>query len=358
MRKNLSSFALLCLSCIVYSAYAYDFSAVNADNTVIYYNYMPDSLSVKVTCHNDSEIQYSGAVVIPDTVVFQDVSYPVVEIDSSAFAGDFGLTSVVMPNSITAIGNSAFSSCRNMASITLSDNLTRIGTNAFFSCNKITSLVLPESLTELGEGALSYCETLRNITLPSQMTSIPYEAFRNSGLTNITLDNISVIGERAFLSCGSLEKIWLGNQVDSIKDYAFGLCLALKEIHIDMATPPIINNLTFYNINKSACVVYVPQGAVDTYKTTSLWADFPNIVEEGSDGIRSISADHAQIVPVSGGIRIDSKTAAKITVFDIGGRQIYRSVSDGKSIVPLQQGVYLVQVQNDEGVGLQKIIVY
>ena len=57
------------------------------------------------------EAGYSGDIVIPETVVNQNVSYKVTCIDASAFAKCASLTSVAIPNSVTTIGCYAFAHC-------------------------------------------------------------------------------------------------------------------------------------------------------------------------------------------------------------------------------------------------------
>ena len=50
------------------------------------------------------------------------------------------LTSVTIPDSVTAIGNSAFSSCSNLTSITIPDSVTSIGRMAFYDCDSLTDV--------------------------------------------------------------------------------------------------------------------------------------------------------------------------------------------------------------------------
>ena len=54
---------------------------------------------------------YSGSVVIPETVIYNGISYHVTGIAASAFAYSSNLTSLSIPVTITSIGNEAFSGC-------------------------------------------------------------------------------------------------------------------------------------------------------------------------------------------------------------------------------------------------------
>ena len=76
----------------------------------IYYNLnsWSDVKTAEVTSNPD---KYSGDIVIPSTVTYNDVTYSVTSIDVRAFQECGGLTSVVIPESVTYIGESAFSGC-------------------------------------------------------------------------------------------------------------------------------------------------------------------------------------------------------------------------------------------------------
>ena len=53
---------------------------------------------------------------------------------ASAFYGCSGLTSVVIPNSVTSIGSSAFSGCYRLTSVEIPNSVTSIGSSAFSGC--------------------------------------------------------------------------------------------------------------------------------------------------------------------------------------------------------------------------------
>ena len=54
---------------------------------------------------------YSGEVVIPESVVYEGAAYSVTSIGGSAFSDCRGLTSIEIPNSVTSIGDKAFYGC-------------------------------------------------------------------------------------------------------------------------------------------------------------------------------------------------------------------------------------------------------
>lgn len=94
---------------------------------------------------------YSGYIVIPSSVVYNDVTYSVTGIDESAFEGQ-EISSVSIPESVTSIGNSAFGAS-NLTEITIPNSVTSIGSRAFAQCSHLTSVTIPESVLTIGENA-------------------------------------------------------------------------------------------------------------------------------------------------------------------------------------------------------------
>ena len=70
-------------------------------------------------------------VVIPSSIEYESVAYPVTAIGNDAFKGFTSLTGINIPDSVTSIGDSAFYNCTGLKTITIPDSVTSIGNNAF-----------------------------------------------------------------------------------------------------------------------------------------------------------------------------------------------------------------------------------
>ena len=80
-------------------------AAVEIDG--IYYNLTTGETNTASVTSNPNK--YSGEVVIPASVTYNEVTYSVTSIGDYAFDTCISLTSVTIPNSVISIGEEAFS---------------------------------------------------------------------------------------------------------------------------------------------------------------------------------------------------------------------------------------------------------
>ena len=277
--------------------YAHDIEVENADGVIIYYVYTNNNTELAVSYYGTSisysNNEYSGDVVIPESVTYNGIKYSVTSIGSYAFSGCSGLTSVTIPNSVTSIGNQAFDGCTGLTSVTIPNSVTSIGEYAFYNCSSLTSVTIPNSVTSIGSEAFEYCSGLTSITIPNSVSSIGSEAFSGcSGLTSIVVvsgntfydsrnncnaiiekatgtlilgcqttiipNGVTSIGNGAFLDCSGLTSVTIPNSVTNIGGSAFFSCDNLTSVTIGNSVTSIGNDafyhckgLTYVNIPNS-----------------------------------------------------------------------------------------------------------
>lgn len=119
-----------------------------------------------------------------------------------------------------------FCNCTNLTSITIPESVTAIEKCAFYGCIELTSIIIPNSVTSIGIYAFAFCNGLTSIKIPNSVTLIRGRSFMCcSGLTSITIpESVISIGEEAFEGCRGLTSITIPNSVTSIEDCAFGFC--------------------------------------------------------------------------------------------------------------------------------------
>lgn len=131
-------------------------------------------------------------------------------------------TVVVIPSKINGftvetIGHGAFERSA-VTSVTIPDSVTAIHDRAFANCSQLTNISIPNSVTSIGFSAFEHCTSLKSITLPSSLRSI---------------------SEALFFCCSQLTTIHIPDSVLSIQDYAFENCISLETIHIPVSVTSI-----------------------------------------------------------------------------------------------------------------------
>ena len=272
------------------------------------------------SCHN-----LTGEFVIPNSVTY---------IGANAFYNCNSLTSIIIPDGITSIEEGVFDWCSSLETINIPNSVETIGNWAFNGCTSLTNLVFPSSLTSIGYEAFSDCRSLSGtLEIPMLVTSIEDEAFRNcTSLTGLVLpENLQYIGSRAFQNCSGLRgeitlpetlesvggyafygcdgisvvnynatncqtmgsagepvfydcafsHLRIGENVESIPDFAFKHCFLINDISSGAVTPPTIYSSTFGMVSRNI-PVSVPMGSGEAYRTAPYWEEFFHITEDYS----------------------------------------------------------------------------
>ena len=263
------------------AAWAYDAKVNN-----IYYTFSGEEATVvdmeyNYKYPNWNATAYSGDVVIPETVTYEDKTYRVTAIGAHAFYYCGGVTSVSIPACVKSIGEGAFMSCKNLTSVNIPSGITEISANTFRECNSLSTVDLPDGVTSIGESAFYGCSKMEKIPVPSSLRYMGAHVFLytawynalpdgiyyvgkvlcgykgnmpagtvvdveegtvciagssflyNSNLTSITMPNsVEEIGPYAFDRCSNLESVVLSEKLRSIQDAVFRDCSSLSSINI------------------------------------------------------------------------------------------------------------------------------
>ena len=112
------------------------------------YRLNEETLTAEVTAKRNG---YEGDIIIPETVVFNDVTYRVTSIGEYAFRYCESLTSIVIPDGVTSIERGAFYGCPSLTSIVIPDSVTSIGEYAFYECLSLTDITFQGTMAQWNE---------------------------------------------------------------------------------------------------------------------------------------------------------------------------------------------------------------
>ncbi|MBD5333322.1 MAG: leucine-rich repeat domain-containing protein [Bacteroides sp.] len=305
--KNITKILLFTFSFLFsLCAHAYDFEVDG-----IYYNVVSFT---DFTCEVISGTnKYSGDVVIPSKVKYNNKELSITRIGRSAFMYCDKLTSIVIPNSVTNIGVDAFYQCSSLTSIVIPNSVTSIGSYAFRGCSSLTSIVIPHSVTSIKECTFLDCSSLSSIVIPNSVKSIKHQAFKCcSSLLSIYIPNsvVDIEGE-VFDGCGVksltidcntedcfisvnwfdyLEDLTLGKHIKSFQSN-IGYIDTLTKLVCHATTPP--TGISAVNKQYMDLEVKVPKGCLEAYQNAEGWKNFWNMseMEDDESGVETVIAD-------------------------------------------------------------------
>ncbi len=144
-------------------------------------------------------------------------------IPDNQFKGSL-LSDIKLPKGLKTIGKSAFANCSLLQIDQLPDGITAIGDNAFESSPRVTFTSLPSALESLGERAFNSCVGLINIKTPEALTSMGESVFEDCPLletVDLSASKIAEIPNRAFCECGNPDDVLLPESAITIGRAAF-----------------------------------------------------------------------------------------------------------------------------------------
>ncbi|TYA84412.1 leucine-rich repeat protein [Seonamhaeicola marinus] len=292
MKKKLLFLTILLISVIGYSQ---TFTVQNSNFSFMFEITSPSTVSLKFYTPSDSN-PYN--VVIPASVSNGGTTYTVTSIDNFVFLSK-AISSLSIPDSVISIGQFAFSS---------------IG---------LTSVVLPSSLETIGDFAFQNNQ-FSVLTIPSNVTSIGNGAFIGNPLTSVT---------------------------------------SLPSIPPSITTTSTSINDSFHSSgNRSGIDLIIPVGTTGAYVTDpgALWTGFNTVTESTSlSSLNFEKNNQIKLINRNNGLEVTSANSATLknyTIYNMTGAKISQGSETSISIGTLSKGIYIVELQFNEGRLAKKFI--
>lgn len=251
MRKSIVLLAFMLMAGMMPArATHYDFSATVSSGQTLFFKIEGNGVNVvsqysqaNATNYDDNN-RPTGNLVIPNSISNDSASYVVVGIGTYAFRDCVGLSSVIIPNSVTSIGRQAFAGCAGLTAMTIPASVSSID-GAFVGCANLLAVSLPNSISSM-DGAFAGCSSLISVNIPTSVSSIGFMSFYNcSSLNSISIpSSVNAIAANAFRGCTSLASIEVesGNLIFDSRDNCNAIVLTASDSLIQGCNTTVIPN--------------------------------------------------------------------------------------------------------------------
>ena len=167
-----------------------------------------------------SNADHRDSLIVPDSIEYDGVQYPVVELGNSAYIGNT-MKKLVIGKNVRSIGIGLCQVCQNLTSVIWSQPsaIESVEEYAFGSCYSLVDCKWPENISEIKKGMFSQC-AFESYTIPRSVT---------------------LIGEFVFYASENL-----------------------KHLYCDSEIPPTVSDNTFFMVSYSDVTIHVPQGSMNT----------------------------------------------------------------------------------------------
>lgn len=306
---------------------------------------------------------YTGDVVIPESITYNNATYAVTSIGNDAFAGSKIMTGLSLPASITKIGTGIFSLCNNLdqivvdgdnpeflsyegvlytkkdmelyfvpkgiwGEVTLLDGITTIPLSAFQNCTGITTVSLPSTVKEINDGAFYGCTALEEIFLNDGLTSIGEYAFSKcTSLQIISLpESVRTIKDCAFADCTNLYYALLHEGITSIGKMAFFSCENLIGIELPSTLTVIAEKAFLGCVNLTTVKNDSKLNVVLGSESNGYVAYYASEILEETASTTLLKGNTTVINQTPDGVTISNAAGAHYSIFDYNGRVLKKGV--------------------------------
>lgn len=106
----------------------------------------------------------------------------------------------------------------------------------------------------------------------------PYTFYNYSNMKSLTIPaSVKEIGEYAFANCSNLAELYVNATEPAVMLFSEDYPQANARRKTGVSDDESVSQ--FYGIDKSTCILYVPQGCAEKYRSAKGWGEFINIVE-------------------------------------------------------------------------------
>jgi len=145
-----------------------------------------------------------------------------------------GCNGSTIPDSIEVIADYAFSQRRNLSSISIPDSVVYIGEFAFLCCFSLESDILLQGIHQVTRCCFDGCSRIKKVEIGKGIKSIESSAFAGCSLLDevVITEGTKYIGTWAFADCPNLASVSLPKSIERIEPTAFDRCNRIERVFI------------------------------------------------------------------------------------------------------------------------------
>ena len=207
-----------------------------------------------------------GTVLACAIVGLEDFAFPegVVKLQWCNLFGSDDLRSVTFPSSVMTIDPVFCLDCNNV------DSFYGAIASADHHCAIRDGRLM----------AVTHCLP-SSYTLPGGLLTINERVFTRSTVRRLVIpDSVTSIGNRAFLEAADLTSVVLPSGLNTLNYDTFSGCTSLDTVYCRSFIPPSYEERSSEAyFGHDGLVIYVPQGAVNQYKSAATWSNYAQYIQ-------------------------------------------------------------------------------
>ncbi len=323
----------------------------------------------------EENVCYTGNIVIPDSVEYKGKKYRVAAVNHYALSFSRGLKSVTFTSDINFTWRPQYDS----------------ETRPFFFNESLESVVYPDCKTEI-INQITWASSLKTVHFPYNLTKLSV-SLTHTGISEVDLDNHGeynpscftvwkcfdnspnlkkikfpecdslVIEECLFTECYKMEQIVfrpcnmiLGN-FDMSLMYLYYIADCPIKVVSEGITPPVLDDYMTETKYRNRAILYVPDEAIEDYKTADYWQDFGEIRPMSEYLAEEEAAIDGPIVDVDGVAEVEMSSngseltlsvsvPTEVTVWSLQGQAVWRGKVVDEAAITLPHDVYIITTPN------------
>lgn len=269
-----------------------------------------------------------------------------------------GIEKLEIPEGVVSVGDYAAMRCESLKELKIG-GVSSLGTRAFANCPQLATVELTATgIDRLPEGIFEACGGLKSIDLSALANCHnigPWAFAECNGIETLVLPPATVeLAKGSLYAASSLSILSLPSEISMIDDHAMGSMSGMETLMVNaVERVPQLGSNVWANVDQSKITLVTPTDRTDDYRDSDQWKEF-NIIseEEWRSKIEEISnpsttGNSMHVVFADGSIQISSQSTplGKVAIFNSAGMRMVgleakQNVSVNVNGWP--KGVYLV----------------